>query len=47
MRITEVIIDAADPIVVNTAVENRSLWTRAHLAFRLRTNNLVLVAKGT
>ena len=27
--------------------KNRSLWTQAHLAFRLRTHNLVLVAKGT
>ena len=26
--------------------KKRSLWTRAHLAFRLRTHNLVLVAKG-
>ena len=27
--------------------KTRSLWTRAHLAFGLRTHNLVLVAKGT
>ena len=27
-------------------VKHRSLWTRAHLAFRLRTQNLVSVAKG-
>ena len=27
--------------------KNRSLWTRAHLVFRLQTHNLVLVAKGT
>ena len=26
--------------------KNRSLWTQAHLAFKLRTHNLVLVAKG-
>ena len=27
--------------------KKRSFWTQAHLAFRLRTHNLVLVAKGT
>ena len=27
-------------------LENRSLWTRAHLAFRLRTHNLAPVTKG-
>ena len=32
--------------VQNEQKKNRSLWTRAHLAFMLRTQNLVLVAKG-
>ena len=51
MRLTAIVMSAGIRQLPKSSFfsdrKNRSLWTRAHLAFWLRTHNLVLVAKGT